>query len=132
MLADMEAGTAPGGALVSVADGALETGFAADRIPSELLGPGATLASTPGFASFDSRSATRFSNCSTRSSSHRSRSVSPASGLLSDAGLTVADVVNLYTVDAKNQDLLRRATQSSALPESWRDYFRKRLWEPDA
>jgi len=49
-----------------------------------------------------------------------------------DEGLTVADVVNLYTVDAKNQDLLRRATQSSRLPESWRDYFRKRLWEPDA
>src|SRR5437868_14554229 len=49
-----------------------------------------------------------------------------------DEGLTVADVVNLYTVDAKNQDLLRRATQSSRLPESWKDYFRKRLWEPDA
>jgi MOSC domain-containing protein YiiM len=47
-------------------------------------------------------------------------------------GLTIADVVNLYTVDAKNQELLRRATESSALPESWRDYFRKRLWEPDA
>ena len=47
-------------------------------------------------------------------------------------GLTVADVVNLYTVNAKNQDLLRRATQSSMLPESWKDYFRKRLWEPDA
>ena len=45
--------------------------------------------------------------------------------------MTVADVVNLYTVDAENQELLRRATQSSALPESWRDYFRKRLWEPD-
>ena len=48
-----------------------------------------------------------------------------------DEGLTVADVVNLYTVDAENQDLLRRATRSSILPESWRDYFRKRLWEPD-
>ena len=47
-------------------------------------------------------------------------------------GLTVADVVNLYTVDANNQELLRRATQSSILPESWKDYFRKRLWEPDA
>ena len=46
--------------------------------------------------------------------------------------LTVADVANLYTVDAHNQALLLRATQSSALPESWRDYFRKRLWEPDA
>jgi len=49
-----------------------------------------------------------------------------------EGGLTVAGVVNLYTVDAGNQELLRRATQSSALPESWRDYFRKRLWEPDA
>jgi MOSC domain-containing protein YiiM len=49
-----------------------------------------------------------------------------------DEGLTVADVVNLYTMDAENQELLRRATRSTRLPESWRDYFRKRLWEPDA
>jgi MOSC domain-containing protein YiiM len=49
-----------------------------------------------------------------------------------DEGLTVSDVVNLYTVDAENQELLRRATQSAILPESWRDYFRKRLWDPDA
>ncbi len=49
-----------------------------------------------------------------------------------DEGLSVAEVVRLYTVDAENQELLRRATRSSALPESWRDYFRKRLWEPDA
>jgi MOSC domain-containing protein YiiM len=49
-----------------------------------------------------------------------------------DEGLTVADVVNLYTVDANNQELLRRATQSARLPESWKDYFRKRLWDPDA
>jgi MOSC domain-containing protein YiiM len=48
-----------------------------------------------------------------------------------EGGLTVADVVNLYTTDAENQELLRRATQVAALPESWRDYFRKRLWEPD-
>jgi MOSC domain-containing protein YiiM len=48
-----------------------------------------------------------------------------------ERGLTVADITNLYTVDSENQELLRRATQSSALPESWRDYFRKRLWEPD-
>lgn len=41
--------------------------------------------------------------------------------------LTVADVVRLYTVDAKNQDLLRRATESTFLPESWKDYFRQRL-----
>ncbi len=48
-----------------------------------------------------------------------------------DEGLTVADVVRLYTVDAKNQELLRRATQTPRLPESWKDYFRKRLWDPD-
>lgn len=47
-------------------------------------------------------------------------------------GLTVAEVVNLYTADAENQELLRRATESSVLPESWKDYFRKRLWDPDA
>jgi MOSC domain-containing protein YiiM len=46
-------------------------------------------------------------------------------------GLSVADIVALYTVDAGNQQLLRRAARSSALPESWREYFRKRLWEPD-
>jgi len=34
--------------------------------------------------------------------------------------------------DATNQDLLRRASDLPALPEGWRDYFRKRLWEPDA
>ncbi len=49
-----------------------------------------------------------------------------------DEGLTVADVVRLYTVDAKNQELLRRATQTSRLPDSWKGYFRKRLWDPDA
>ena len=39
-------------------------------------------------------------------------------------GVTVADVVALYTADAANQDLLRRATELPALPEGWRDYFR--------
>jgi MOSC domain-containing protein YiiM len=47
-------------------------------------------------------------------------------------GVTVADVVHLYTADASNQDLLRRVSQAPALPEDWRAYFRKRLWEPDA
>lgn len=46
--------------------------------------------------------------------------------------ITVADIVALYTADAANQDLLRRATALPALPEGWRDYFRKRLWEPDS
>jgi len=47
-------------------------------------------------------------------------------------GVTVADVTNLYTADATNQDLLRRVSELPALPADWRDYFRQRLWEPDA
>jgi MOSC domain-containing protein YiiM len=50
----------------------------------------------------------------------------------SDHDVTVADIAALYTRDADNQVLLRRAVDLPALPESWRDYFRKRLWEPDA
>jgi len=46
--------------------------------------------------------------------------------------VTVADIVALYRRDAGNQTLLHRASELPALPESWRDYFRKRLWEPDA
>src|SRR5262249_16924423 len=49
-----------------------------------------------------------------------------------DEGLTVTDVVKLYAGDAKNQELPRRATEAPGLPESWRAYFRQRLWEPDA
>jgi MOSC domain-containing protein YiiM len=49
-----------------------------------------------------------------------------------DGHLTVADITALYTADAGNQDLLRRASELPALPESWREYFRERLWEPDA
>jgi len=48
-----------------------------------------------------------------------------------EQGVTVADVVNLYQRDATNQDLLRRASELPSLPKSWRDYFRKRLWNPD-
>ena len=46
-------------------------------------------------------------------------------------GVTVADVVSLYTADATNQDLLRRVSELPALPAGWRDYFRQRLWDPD-
>ena len=49
----------------------------------------------------------------------------------SDYDVTVADIGALYTHDADNQELLRRAVELPALPDSWRDYFRKRLWEPD-
>ncbi len=45
----------------------------------------------------------------------------------SEEDLTVADVVRLFTVEAKNQDLLRRAIQSPVLPPNWKDHFRQRL-----
>jgi len=47
-------------------------------------------------------------------------------------GVTVADIVELYTADATKRDLLQRVSELAALPESWRAYFRKRLWKPDA
>jgi MOSC domain-containing protein YiiM len=46
-------------------------------------------------------------------------------------GITVADIAQLYMADAANQDLLHRVSELPALPESWRAYFRKRLWNPD-
>jgi len=49
-----------------------------------------------------------------------------------NAGVAVADIVTLYASDGANQELLRRASEVAALPESWREYFRQRLWEPDA
>jgi MOSC domain-containing protein YiiM len=49
-----------------------------------------------------------------------------------ELAISVAEIVGLYSADAANQDLLRKASELSALPEGWRDYFRKRLWEPDA
>ena len=45
----------------------------------------------------------------------------------SEDDLTVADVVRLFTVEAKNQDLLRRAMRSAVLPQNWKDYFGERL-----
>jgi MOSC domain-containing protein YiiM len=50
----------------------------------------------------------------------------------SNHDVTVADIGALYTHDADNQNLLRRAVELPTLPDSWRDYFRKRLWKPDA
>jgi MOSC domain-containing protein YiiM len=49
-----------------------------------------------------------------------------------ESGVTITDVVNLYSTDSRNQGLLRRATESPALPQGWKDYFRKRLWDADA
>jgi MOSC domain-containing protein YiiM len=45
--------------------------------------------------------------------------------------VTIADVVSLYRRDATNQELLRRASELPSLPESWREYFREHLWNPD-
>ena len=48
------------------------------------------------------------------------------------SGITITEIVSLYTADSQNQELLRRATEVPALPQSWKDYFRKRLWDADA
>jgi MOSC domain-containing protein YiiM len=49
-----------------------------------------------------------------------------------ESGVTITDIVNLYSTDSQNQELLHRATELPALPQSWKDYFRKRLWDADA
>jgi MOSC domain-containing protein YiiM len=41
--------------------------------------------------------------------------------------VSVADIVGLFDNDAADQDLLRRASELPALPESWREYFRERI-----
>jgi len=46
--------------------------------------------------------------------------------------VSVADVVALYAADGGNRELLRRASELRALPESWRQYFRERLGARDA
>lgn len=50
----------------------------------------------------------------------------------SQTRLTVAEVVALYAADSGNQPLLANASQHPSLPASWREYFRKRIWAPDA
>jgi MOSC domain-containing protein YiiM len=46
-----------------------------------------------------------------------------------DGSLPVADLVALYTAETPNRDLLTRASELAALPDGWRDHFRKRLSE---
>ena len=43
------------------------------------------------------------------------------------AGVRVVDVTRLYSSDKENVDLLRRAIATEALPNNWREYFRKRM-----
>src|SRR3954468_4963588 len=45
--------------------------------------------------------------------------------------VTVAEVVTLYTSGGEKQELLRRAIETPALPQAWRDYFRRQM-EPRA
>jgi MOSC domain-containing protein YiiM len=40
-----------------------------------------------------------------------------------DNNITVADITQLYTREQNNPELLHRAAQLQALPESWRHYF---------
>jgi MOSC domain-containing protein YiiM len=49
-----------------------------------------------------------------------------------ESGVTITDIVSLYSTDSENQELLHRATELPALPQNWKDYFRKRLWDADA
>jgi MOSC domain-containing protein YiiM len=42
-------------------------------------------------------------------------------------GVGVADIVRLYVADRDDRELLRRAIQVPALPESWREFFQERL-----
>jgi MOSC domain-containing protein YiiM len=42
-----------------------------------------------------------------------------------DNNITVADITQLYTHEQTNPELLHRAAQLAALPESWRDYFQQ-------
>jgi MOSC domain-containing protein YiiM len=44
-----------------------------------------------------------------------------------DNGITVSDIVQLYTANSAKHDLLQRASELAALPENWRAYFRKRV-----
>ena len=43
------------------------------------------------------------------------------------SGVRVVDITRLYSSEKENVDLMRRAIATEALPDSWRDYFRKRI-----
>jgi MOSC domain-containing protein YiiM len=43
------------------------------------------------------------------------------------SGVRVVDVTRLYSSDKQNVALLRRAIATEALPDNWRNYFRKRI-----
>jgi hypothetical protein len=47
------------------------------------------------------------------------------------SGSSASRFKSVYRGDAANQKLLRRVSQLPSPPNSWREYFRKRLWNPD-
>jgi MOSC domain-containing protein YiiM len=49
-----------------------------------------------------------------------------------ETGVSITEIVSLYSTDARNQELLRRAIEVPALPQSWKDYFRQRLGNTDS
>lgn len=48
------------------------------------------------------------------------------------ASVRVSDITRLYTRDKRNLELLRRAVEVEALPQSWKEYFRGRLAKHNA
>ncbi len=48
-----------------------------------------------------------------------------------DNNITVADITQLYVREQDNPELLHRAGQLEALPESWRDYFQEQSRRQD-
>ena len=48
-----------------------------------------------------------------------------------DNKITVADITQLYVHEQDNKELLHRAAQLEALPESWRDYFQEQSRRQD-
>jgi MOSC domain-containing protein YiiM len=49
-----------------------------------------------------------------------------------EQAIGITEVVTLYTAHRDNQELLRRAIGTAALPEAWRAHFQSQLWEADS
>jgi MOSC domain-containing protein YiiM len=47
-----------------------------------------------------------------------------------ESGVRVVDITRLYSSEKHNADLMRQAIATEALPESWREYFRRRSENP--
>ena len=45
-------------------------------------------------------------------------------------GITVSEMNRLFVREKYNQDLLRKAVHTEALPEDWREYLSQRLDRP--